>query len=225
MTAPSSMYEYTVRKLGTMSDDQLKQIEVALEKAFAEDQYTAVVTSRDREFYGTFFGSIIIAGLLGGEVYVAEDVDKTIVGVAAWYGPGRALYDSLDQQEKSLSILMQRFSHELSQWWVTDFLPKYNEFTAKALGEGQKLASWHLQALGVDPKFQRKGIARALVNIMKEKAAKEETPLCVECSVDINVGIYERLGFEVKGQTTLVGIPGTGEFPLWIMWQDIPKAA
>jgi ribosomal protein S18 acetylase RimI-like enzyme len=55
------------------------------------------------------------------------------------------------------------------------------------LGEGTKHNSWHLQALGVDPDYQRQGAAALLVNKVAEKAAPTKTLLCVECSTETNV--------------------------------------
>lgn len=62
--------------------------------------FTAVVTGKhelggSQELWGPFWKSNVIAGLLGGEVYVAEtfDAPKKIVGCAVWFGPGRAMYD------------------------------------------------------------------------------------------------------------------------------------
>lgn len=49
------------------------------------------------------------------------------------------------------------------------FLPKYSNQTTSALGEGVKLASWHLQLIGVSPEHQRKGIGSALIDLISTK--------------------------------------------------------
>lgn len=49
------------------------------------------------------------------------------------------------------------------------FLPKYSNQTTAALGEGEKLASWHLQLIGVSPELQRKGIGSALIDVISNK--------------------------------------------------------
>ncbi|KAF8130902.1 hypothetical protein K438DRAFT_1435510, partial [Mycena galopus ATCC 62051] len=107
---------------------------------------------------GPFWLSTVVAGLLGGEVWVAEtketaDSPSKIVGCAVWFGPGHTMYDSLEQQKHSLVPLMASFSEELKHWWHLD----------------TKQNSWHLQTLAVDPEFQRQGAARALVNEVVEK--------------------------------------------------------
>jgi hypothetical protein len=49
----------------------------------------------DTSYVGPLCKSVVVAGLVGGEVYVAEatDTQKKIVGCAVWFGPGHTLYD------------------------------------------------------------------------------------------------------------------------------------
>lgn len=57
------------------------------------DLFTEVITGGDVAVYGPFWRSVMVAGLYGGEIYVAE-LNGTIIATAVWFGPGRALYDS-----------------------------------------------------------------------------------------------------------------------------------
>lgn len=43
--------------------------------------------------------------------------------------------------------------------------------TTEALGKGAKLASWHLQFIGVLPKFQRRGIGSALIDVVSKRVS------------------------------------------------------
>ncbi|KAJ7862702.1 hypothetical protein B0H13DRAFT_1638543 [Mycena leptocephala] len=112
--------------------------------------------------------STVVAGPLGGEVYVAEtnDAVKKIIGCAVWFGPGNTLYDTPEQQQHALGPLMATFNANLQKWWGEVFLPKYGN---SALGTGVKHNSWHLQTLGVDPEYQQQGAATLLVNAIVEK--------------------------------------------------------
>jgi hypothetical protein len=58
------------------------------------DNFTAVITDNDQEFIGDFWYSTVIAGFLGGEVYVVRNKDDAVVGAAVWFPPGREMYDS-----------------------------------------------------------------------------------------------------------------------------------
>ncbi|KAJ6543328.1 hypothetical protein B0H10DRAFT_2389749 [Mycena sp. CBHHK59/15] len=144
---------------------EIGAIEQVLSKAFNSDLFTTVVTAHDPKgtdssHVGPFWKSTVVAGLLGGEVYVAETTDpqKKIVGCAVWFGPGHNLF-SEEQQKFALGPLMAAFNEDLQQWWHADFLPQYDAFVASTLGEGTKHNSWHLQTLGVAPEYQRKHVA------------------------------------------------------------------
>ncbi|KAJ7272926.1 hypothetical protein C8J57DRAFT_1715252 [Mycena rebaudengoi] len=229
--------KFRVRKLDRPALDnsdpgsmpEMTGIESALGKAFTGDQLTAVLTGHDPKdpdtsHIGPFWKSSAVAGLLGGEVYVAEtnEAPHKIIGCTVWFGPGHAMYDTEEQVKYSLEPIMSDFSEELQNWWHVDFIPQYNQFVTSALGEGTKHNSWHLQALGVDPDYQRQGAAALLVNKVAEKAAPTKTLLCVECSTETNVEVYTKLGFEVMpkgqrgGEETFTGIKGDS-FPLWVM--------
>jgi ribosomal protein S18 acetylase RimI-like enzyme len=71
-------------------------------------------------------------------------------------------------------------------------LPKYDAFVTAALGNGTKLAAWHLQTLGVDPAYQGQGVGKLLVKTIVEKsrAAGARPALCVECATETNVSSH-----------------------------------
>jgi hypothetical protein len=67
------------------------------------DRLTAVVTGQDpsekdsdTRHIGPFCITTVVAGLIGGEVYVAEtdNDEKKIIGCAVWFGPGYSIYDT-----------------------------------------------------------------------------------------------------------------------------------
>ncbi|KIJ46377.1 hypothetical protein M422DRAFT_165121, partial [Sphaerobolus stellatus SS14] len=152
-------------------------IEVIYSMYLSIDSFTTLVTNHDQEFFGEFWISTVIASLLGGEVYLVEDLRGNVLGASVWFPPGREMYDSEDQPRQALSILIGCFTipdPALWEWWGTKFLPQYEEFTTSVLG-GVKRDSWHLQTIGVAPEHQRKGIAKALINAVKEKVRLPHT--------------------------------------------------
>ncbi|KAJ6554279.1 hypothetical protein B0H19DRAFT_1262660 [Mycena capillaripes] len=236
--SPTSTPTFRVRQiepptaLEVLKTPELGGIVDTLSRAFSTDAFTAIVTGHRPHRPETnplakiLCRSSAVAGLLGGEVYVAETMDPMakMVGCAVWFGPGRALYDSDEQVQLALQPLLASFSKDLKRWW-DDFLPEYIKYTNAALGEGLELASWRLQTLAVSPECQRKGVATLLVDAVIKKAAITKTPLCVDCSEETNVEIYQRLGFELmpKGMRDLYTCRGefTGMngdcFYLWVL--------
>ncbi|KAJ7107806.1 hypothetical protein C8R44DRAFT_680563 [Mycena epipterygia] len=213
---------------------EFHDIESVLTKAFTEDHFTAVVTGHDPHAPVTntshitaLWVSTVVAGLLGGEVYVAEtdDAAKKIIGCAVWFGPGHTLYDTQEQQQYALGPLMASLDANVQKWWGEVFLPKYDVFVDSALGAGVKHNSWHLQTLGVDPEYRQKGAATLLVNAIVEKASPTGGMMCVEAETELNLEIYSRMGFEImpKGKggkddccETYSGVDGS-TFRMWVM--------
>ncbi|KAJ7161206.1 hypothetical protein C8R46DRAFT_1106717 [Mycena filopes] len=163
-------------------------MEGILSRAFTGDLFTAVATGHapedpDTTYIGPFCKSAVVAGLLGGEVYVAETVDtKKIIACAVWFGPGHTMFDTPEQRQHSLESLMASFDKDPPGL----FLPRYDSFLASTIGEGTKHAAWHLQTLAVDPEYQRQGVGKLLVNAIVEKAVPTKTALCVECATETN---------------------------------------
>ncbi|KAJ7808488.1 hypothetical protein B0H13DRAFT_2385837 [Mycena leptocephala] len=209
------------------------------DRSASNHHFTAVVTGHDIHTPMTDNGhvtalwiSTVVAGLLGGEVYVAEtnDAVKKIIGCAVWFGPGNTLYDTPEQQQHALGPLMATFNANLQKWWGEVFLPKYGAFVNSALvnsalGTGVKHNSWHLQTLGVDPEYQQQGAATLLVNAIVEKARRTGARLCAEVDTDLRLEVFSKIGFEMmpKGNggkddccETYTGVDGS-TFKMWVM--------
>ncbi|KAJ7107817.1 hypothetical protein C8R44DRAFT_804263 [Mycena epipterygia] len=213
---------------------EFHDIESVLTKAFTEDHFTAVVTGHDPHAPVTdtshitaLWVSTVVAGLLGGEVYVAEtdDAAKKIIGCAVWFGPGHTLYDTQEQQQYALGPLMASLDANVQKWWGEVFLPKYGTFVDSALGAGVKHNSWHLQTLGVDPEYRQKGAATLLVNAIVKKASPTGAMMCAEVDTDLHLEIFSKIGFEMmpKGKggkddccETYTGVDGN-TFQMWVM--------
>ncbi|TFK24223.1 hypothetical protein FA15DRAFT_619658 [Coprinopsis marcescibilis] len=218
--------KFTVRQVRSLSNKELASASQVLGAAFKHDLFTEVITSNELESCAEFWSAVVVAGSIGGEVYFAETRTRRnvarVIGVAVWFPPGRELYDSAEQREKALAPVLAKFSPELQRWWGNHFLPKYGAFTDEVLGEGAKRSGWHLQAIATDPAYQRRGIARALMEVVRKQAAKKGQLLCLETENPRNLDIYTRLGWEVKGNSTMFqGL--TGEFPMWVMIIEPPE--
>jgi len=173
-----------------------------------------VVIGRNPALVYDFCEAQVIACAIAGELYVAESPSKDVIGVALWFGPGREMFDSDDQNEAALIPFMNKLSPELQQWWSEIFIHKYGELTTTALGAGTKLNAWHLQLIGVVPEEWRKGVASALIDHICEKG--DGVLLCLEAETETNVSVCERLGFAVKGQK-MTFTNAHGSFPMWAM--------
>jgi len=65
---------------------------------------------------------------------------------------------------------------------------------------------WHVGPIGVHPEFQGRGVGKALLGVFLEMVDEQGLPTYLETDVDRNVGLYQRFGFEVIAQQTVLGI-------------------
>lgn len=66
---------------------------------------------------------------------------------------------------------------------------------------------WYLMAIGTDPGRQGQGSGSALVRAGMRRADRDRLPIYLETETEINVGFYERQGFDVIDEMTVVGLP------------------
>lgn len=64
---------------------------------------------------------------------------------------------------------------------------------------------WYLGTLGVDPRFQGRGVGTALLEGWTARADRDGISAYLETDLCENVGFYERAGFEVEGETEILG--------------------
>ncbi|KAK7464364.1 hypothetical protein VKT23_006531 [Stygiomarasmius scandens] len=193
---------YSIRQINSpASDAELEAILDCQASAFAKDHFAYVCIDADRTLLKPFIRSVVIAGLLAGEVYVAESQDKQIIGTSVWFPPGREMFDSEDQRKQGLEPFFAHTSPDHLKWWLEYFLPSYAKLTSETLGSEFKLENWHLQWIGVVPEERRKGIATALIEPVRSK--KGDKKLCLETNSEENLVIYDKIGFSNKGQAVL----------------------
>ncbi|KAH6890113.1 hypothetical protein BKA70DRAFT_1329049 [Coprinopsis sp. MPI-PUGE-AT-0042] len=163
---------FTVRQLSTLTDEDLENASETLSLAFNNDQFTRVITGHDDDFYEEFLTSTLTASsLCGGEIYVAETREKQVIGVAMWFGPGRALHlgSSPEESGQEAGIFASDMEPELREWWESEFMPKHKRLSDAGLGPGTKLANWNLQIIATHPNYLRQGVCRTMIEIVERK--------------------------------------------------------
>ncbi len=91
------------------------------------------------------------------------------------------------------------------------------EFNTKMHKKHAPGKHWYLETLGVDPKFQGKGIGSSLLNFKLKEIDLQGLPTYLETSTEKNVKFYEKMGFHVAEE---VLIPET-EVPQYYMLREV----
>ncbi|KAG6844177.1 hypothetical protein H0H87_009147 [Tephrocybe sp. NHM501043] len=164
---------YTIRKLTHPTHEQIEELRAVFDAAFATERgFECVVGPSDfSRILPVLNRSQIVAGTLGGEIYIAEDDNGNIIGGIIWYGPGHEQYDSEEQREQALAPLMESLSGDVKAWFASSN-PKMAAFKKAAFGDLAK-TEWYLQRVGVHPDWQGKGLGTALIKHGEQKVWNE----------------------------------------------------
>jgi ribosomal protein S18 acetylase RimI-like enzyme len=100
-------------------------------------------------------------------------------------------------------------------------LVRYGREAARLEQEVGAAASWRLGGIGVAPAAQGRGLGSALVRSGLERADADGRPVVLLTSNPVNLGFYERHGFEVAAERRL---PAAGP-PGWAMVRPARPAA
>jgi len=200
--------------------------------AFHEDKFLSILMGGHKELLFNLELSVIKAGLIGGEVYVAEDVRGNIIGSTVWFGPGQDLLLSEEQSNAGFNQLMNKLASEdpdMLNWWKEYFIPSSTKFTTEAYGSPQyRLNSWYLFMIGVLPSCQRRGVGSAMIDHTEAKiksspdASEETKRMTVGTETHAALAFYKRLGFIEKGVMELKSVAAMNEtIPMWCLSKDI----
>ncbi|KAK0472274.1 hypothetical protein IW261DRAFT_1665696 [Armillaria novae-zelandiae] len=172
--------------------------------------------------------------LVGGIVTLAvlppsEGKEERVVAVSLWLKPGQTFDLPLTTMLKAgaWSVLMGWGIRGLKRLFV-DFTPHVEDTLLKAYKAKNldRLDSWHLLEVVVDPDLQGKGLSSLL---MKEGFARTSPKsVHLEATTVKNRDIYTHLGFEIdeehlfgKGRVDRQGLAAEGTaatgYPEWVM--------
>jgi ribosomal protein S18 acetylase RimI-like enzyme len=150
----------------------------------------------------TMFAAIYEGIADSGVIWEAGDA----AGFAVWIPAGahQEMFDSDAAVRDRLSPLTDDGGARYDTlWsWIED----------RVLGD-----AWYLDAIGVDPPQQGRGVGSALIRFGLERAAAQGKRAFLETAVERNVPYYERFGFEVFEE----GEPGRGGPHIWCMRTDL----
>lgn len=143
-----------------------------------------------------FFYATVRDAIPFGCVYAAMQ-GETVLGIAVWLPPG-AFPWSAGRKLRATWLF--------TKVWAAD--PKgFKNFTRLGMhAEMQHPGDehWVLEALGIRPEAQRRGLGTRLMNPVLRKADSEGIYCYLETSDPANIAYYGRFGFEVVNESPLI---------------------
>ncbi|KAF8971924.1 hypothetical protein BDZ97DRAFT_2025974 [Flammula alnicola] len=116
---------------------------------------------------------------------------------------------------------MARLPDQDKEYFRTTYLAQFPRFVNGILGPTGKLDFWWPHMAIVHSDYRKKGIMRALINIVRDKASTSGETLACGTTDDADVPIYIALGFTHRGQKIM---PSRGDWPFHIFTLNTSNA-
>ncbi|EAU81346.2 hypothetical protein CC1G_11603 [Coprinopsis cinerea okayama7 len=214
----------TPKHLINPSKEEIDRAADVLAKAFAPDPFTQIVTGGDTSLSYAQLRAGIASAAVGGDLHVLAlgPNPDDIIGVAAWFPPGTSINSTPEQRAAGWDEFINNATPTLREWWLNYFIPSMTKFTSTTLGENYTKNAWHLHLFGVLPEYQGKGLGKMLYRFAEEQAKLTKSNIALETSTDVDVIIYQKLGFKVRGEIPIVSEVGKNRMVLMTKgWEDI----
>jgi ribosomal protein S18 acetylase RimI-like enzyme len=154
------------------------------------------------------FENMVRFGVLYGEVYATS---HNLEGVVSWVPSDKAdLTIWRIIRSGYFSILFRLGRKNVSR------IMSYGDYASLMHKRHAPFRHWYLMVIGVDPLYQGRGYASALIRPMLARIDNEQMPCYVETNNERNVPIFQHYGFKVVEEGI---IPGT-DVSHWAMSRE-----
>ena len=153
------------------------------------------------------FECLIRYGVFYGEVYA---ISPNLEGVAMWL-PSKAEMTVWRMIRSGVVSLYFKVGKK-----VVSSMLAFLKYAFKVHNRHAHFPHWYLALIGVDPMFQGRDYASALIKAMLARIDQEHLPCFLETENEKNVSIFQHYGFKVVEVDT---IPGT-DINHWAMLRE-----
>jgi len=151
---------------------------------------------------------IVRYGLLYGEVYATS---YNLEGAVSWIPSEKAEFTTWRMIRSGyLSVLLRLGRRAVSR------AMSYGDYASSMHKRHAPFRHWYLMVIGVDPSYQGRGYASALIKPMLARIDRERLPCYLDTENERNVPIYQHFGFEVVEEGT---VPRTNT-TVWAMLRE-----
>jgi GNAT superfamily N-acetyltransferase len=195
-----SSYSFTIQRVNNPTEEQIDISADLFYDLMKENQGAISLSGGDKSLMKLQALAILRAGALAGEYYTATNPDGELVAYTLWMPPGQELFSSEEQRKLGFTEFMTRLPEEGKEYFRTAYLAHFPGFVNGILGPAGKRDSWWLHMAMVRSDYQKKGITRALINAVRDKASKSGDTLACSTTNNDNVPVYTALGFTRRGE-------------------------
>lgn len=171
-------------------------VDTMVDSFINDSLYAYFFTDDERRlsFMKSFMKFRLKFGMKHGKVYVTDDLK----GLAIWVSPNTKMNFIDMLMLGGISVLLFKCNSEERKRIL-----RFTSFIDKMEKEVIAQPFFHLSPICVAREYQRKGYGKELINIGLEESIKNKVPCYLETQSNINVGIYEKMGFKEMKRETL----------------------
>ncbi|KAH9990198.1 hypothetical protein BJV74DRAFT_442969 [Russula compacta] len=201
-----------VRRLTTPNAQERTRIIELLQLALLNDNAILCLTDGSRTSERVLYEICMDTCLDNGEVWVTG-FDDQIHAVSFWVRPGTDFHIGLSE------AYFRHLGDDMKEWMTQHFIPQYNDLYRSSYPNGQqaRTEAWHLLLISVQPAFQRRGLGKLLVNVLREMADRQSKCLVVDVQTYSAVLFFNNLGFKYTGVKNFLSCS-----KCWLIAHDSP---
>ncbi|RPD59214.1 hypothetical protein L227DRAFT_165691 [Lentinus tigrinus ALCF2SS1-6] len=121
-----------------------------------------------------------------------------------WTPPGATTKISKEERAKIQEPLLDALSPEGLEYYKNTYTHEFPTFVTKCIAPAALADVWWLRTAMVRADKQRQGIARALLEPVRQKVSSLGQNIACSTTRARNVAVYEGLGFESRGMREMV---------------------
>ncbi|KAI0938554.1 hypothetical protein AcV5_000206 [Taiwanofungus camphoratus] len=211
MAPPNVTVKQVERPSETLVEEAIQLFSALMPADPAAISFTAGDISRISDMARAMIKPI---ALVAGEMYTATDEDGALVGFTLWLPPGRNVWETEEQRQLGFYAFLETLPEEGKKYYPTVLGEEFPKVIDEFLGiPDAELNCYWCSFAFVRSDYQGKGIAKALFQLVFNKAKEGETMALGTTNIR-NVPIYEKMGFTVKGHKVMPS--PWGDWPAWI---------
>ncbi|KAI0713522.1 hypothetical protein C8Q76DRAFT_796479 [Earliella scabrosa] len=194
MTSPNVLIQQVI----SPSQELVEDVIALMTDLMRDDPAFLAMSGNDESVRPLITRTWVIDGIAIGDLWTATEGDD-LVGFMLFLPPGAAAKISKEERAKINQPLLDALSKEGLEYYMKTYYQDFPVFVSQCLAPVSLGDVWWLRSAMIRPDRQRQGIARALLEPMRRKAA--ELGQCIACSTTTfrNVAVYKGLGFEERG--------------------------
>ncbi|TFK87928.1 hypothetical protein K466DRAFT_585985 [Polyporus arcularius HHB13444] len=198
--APSNV---SIQHVLAPSDKLKLDMKKLLSDLSADDPGLLALVGNDPSLIPILVGTWVEDGSVIGELWTATEGDE-LVGFMLWTPPGATSKISKEERLEFQQPLLDALSPEGLEYFKRTYYDEFPTFVMQSIAPALLDEVWWLRVAMVRADRQGRGIARALLEPVRQKVSALGQDIACSATRARNVAVYNGLGFESRGVREMV---------------------